>query len=93
MELIKNRLIGLKKVIQEKRKENELLKEVLNKVLGVIFQNQKVLRHIKTFCVKNNTLFIETTNKTFAQELSFKKTEITQKIKENKISLREIVIR
>ncbi len=93
MESLKTRITSLKKIVQKKKEESELLSEVLKKILASVFLNKKVLRYLKTFYVKNNFLFVETTNKSFAQEISLKKNEVLQKMKENKVVLRDIIVR
>ncbi|MDO8495566.1 MAG: DciA family protein [bacterium] len=93
MQDIKNYLLKLKKEAHKNQKEGDLVSSRIKEVIVANFENEAVLKYIRTFYIKKETLFIETTSKTMAQELYWKQEDLKEKINQEKVLIKKIVVR
>ena len=82
---LKERLTREQQKDQEKRK-------AFRKALFVVFEGKIVEKFIKDFFFKKGVMFLKATNKSFAQELDFKKTQLLREMKKKEKTIIKIVI-
>ena len=93
MKDIKNYLAKFKKEIKKKEETNEVVYSQIKEIITKDFAGKEVLGYIKSFYLKNNTLFIETKNKIVAQELFWRSEKLKQNINEKKETVKRIIIK
>ncbi len=92
MQDLKKHLLRLKKEVIGKQKESKEVGDQIKKIVLSKFKEEKVLSYIRTFSVKNQVLFIETTNKAMAQELFWKSEELKRQINQKREVIKGIKI-
>ncbi|MBI2057590.1 MAG: DUF721 domain-containing protein [Candidatus Yanofskybacteria bacterium] len=94
MELLKKRLDGLKKGLEEKEKQDKILRQLLKEVLIKIFETEKVFRYVKSFYFRKDSIFLETKNKSLAQEIHLRQAEIIRQMNQKtKFAVKRIVVK
>lgn len=95
MDLLKERINELKKVIQKKADQDKIFRKNFKEALIEVFGEIKILEFIKDFYFKSEKIFIQTQNKIFANELFLKKELIIKKInsKSQKEKIKDLMIR
>ncbi|HEY4484233.1 MAG: hypothetical protein A3I24_01025 [Candidatus Harrisonbacteria bacterium RIFCSPLOWO2_02_FULL_41_13b] len=94
MELLKKRFSSLKKDLEERTKQDRIFRELFKQTLIKIFNTDKNLKYVKNFYLKSNLVFLETKNKSFAQEVSLREAEIIKQVNQKFIfAIKRIVIK
>ena len=95
MSLLKGRFSELKKVIQKKADQDKIFRKNFKEALVEVFGEIKILEFVKDFYFKSEKIFVQTQNKTFANELFLKKELILKKIssKDQKTKIKDMVVR
>lgn len=92
MEEIRKKLESLKKKLQKNEKEDKDFREQFQKVITELFPRlQNPMKYIKDFFVRKNQLVVETTNKSFANELFLKREQLSESLKSSRF--KEIYIK
>jgi hypothetical protein len=87
MSFLRENIAELKKIIQKKADKDKLFRKNFKEAITEVFGGIKILDFIKDFYFKFGKIFIQTQNKTFANELFLKKEIIIKKINfKNQIS-------
>ncbi|MBI2676706.1 MAG: hypothetical protein HYX21_02000 [Candidatus Yanofskybacteria bacterium] len=94
MELLKKRLDGLKKGLEEKEKQDKIFRQLFKEALTKIFEKEKAFKYIKSFYLKKDSIFLETKNKSLAQEIHLRQTEIIRQMNEKaKFAVKKIIVK
>lgn len=93
MQNIQEYLGKIKKKITRQKKEGDFINQQIRAVLEKDFNNPLVFKYLKDVYLKKTTLFIETANKSFAQELFWRKEHLKNKINAQGPLIKEIIVK
>lgn len=93
MQNLQEYLGKVKKKIVKQKKEGDFINQQIRAVLEKDFNNPLVFKYLKEVYLKKTTLFIETTNKVFAQELFWRKEHLKNKINAKILLVKEIIVK
>ena len=91
MEYLNSKLNQLKQKLSDGQKEDSILRNQIKCALNAIFCQSDNSGIICDFCVKNGNLILKTKNKTFANELFLRKTQLSDAFAGNP-KIKEITI-
>lgn len=84
----------LKKTIAEKEDRDKALRQKVRVAIEVAFNGKKIpASFLRDFYLQNKKLIIITTNKSFSNELLFKKEFILNKVREIEVGITDILIK
>lgn len=93
MESLADRFSELKKNIKDKQEKDQTAKKAFKEALFVVFPGQSVEKFVKNFCLRKGILFLETTNKSFAQEIFLKQGILLREVNKKARYVSEIKVR
>ena len=91
MKNITGKISELKKIFKDKQKSDNTTNKALSEALFVVF-GKNIERFVRSRHWKGKILFLETVNKSFAQELAFRKTELIKEINKKIRIVEKVVI-
>lgn len=92
MQSFKKDIEALKAVFHKKKQSQLEADRLLRAKLGELFPGIELTRHLRSWSLKNKNLFIETTNKSFAQEIFLKRERILREINQPSFRVEKIIV-
>lgn len=89
---LKNYLDQLKKEFSKKKEERNDIEKKIRAVMADDSKEGNIFAYIKSFYIKNGTLFIESSSKVVTQEIFWRSEQLKEKINQQEELIKKIVI-